>query len=89
MEQRLVTVSRFLSPLEADLALSRLQAEGVPSFLQDANTVSINWLYAPALGGIRLQVPCEWEAKAREILEGEPSEILDGDFNGGPGQDRG
>lgn len=65
---KLVTVASFSHPSEAELAKSKLESEGIESFVADAHTVQMNWLYSNALGGVKVQV---WEAdaaKAQEIL---------------------
>jgi hypothetical protein len=63
-------------PWQADLAGARLASEGIPFFLKDANTVSINWLYSTALGGVKLQVMAADVDRARALLievEADPS----------------
>lgn len=62
------TVATFSFPYEAHIARARLQAEGVPAFVADENTINMQWLYSDALGGVRVQVPAEHLTKAREIL---------------------
>lgn len=52
----LVTVSRYSLPYEAHIAKSRLDSEGIPSFVADEHTINMQWLYSDALGGVRLQV---------------------------------
>ena len=39
----LVVVARFREPHNANLALGRLQADGIQAFLADEHTVSSNW----------------------------------------------
>jgi len=41
----LVTVKVFSYPWEAQLAKSRLEAEGMSAFIADEHTVTMNWLY--------------------------------------------
>ena len=52
----------------------RLEAGGVPAFLQDEYMVQIDWGASNALGGVRLQIAEEDSERAREILDdiGEP-----------------
>lgn len=64
----LVTVARYSMPYEAHLAKARLEAEGIPVFIADEHLLSINWLYTPAVGGIKVQVPEDWVDAARDIL---------------------
>ena len=70
----LVTIATFSFPHEAQFARMRLEAMDIPSFIADEHTVSVNWLYSDAIGGIRLQVPAAFAAQARDVLD-EPVEI--------------
>jgi rubredoxin len=72
-----VTVARFSSVPEADLAVGRLQAEGIDAALLNDNIVTQNWLYSNAIGGIQVQVPAEDAERALEVLGlPEPAEEL-------------
>jgi hypothetical protein len=64
-QEAMVTVARFTSPSEGQMAKGALDAAGVESFLQgeDANSLF------PGTLGERLLVSREDEADAREILE--------------------
>ena len=64
-----VTVARFSTLPEAQLALGRLQAEGIDAALLNDNLVTQSWLYSNAIGGIQVQVPAEDAERALEILE--------------------
>jgi len=50
------------------MARSRLEAEGIDAYVQDANIVRMNWLYSLAVGGVRLQVSSEHAPEALAIL---------------------
>lgn len=77
MPDRLVTLCSYPMPWQADLAGARLSSEGIPFFLKDANTVSINWLYSTALGGVKLQVLAADVDRARSVLAtDEPVAVL-------------
>lgn len=71
----MVTVSTFDNIIDANIALGRLQAEGVPCWLADANLVQVDMLYSPAVGGIKLQVNDEWAERARIILDTDYSDF--------------
>ncbi len=74
---KLTTVARFdLMPL-AHIALGRLRAEGIPATLMDEHLVQTDWLYSIAVGGIKLQVAPEYEARAKQILATDYSAELD------------
>lgn len=68
MSSPLVTLATYAMPYEAHLARTRLEAEGIPAFIQDEH---LNSLYTPALGRISLQVPEDRLAEARTLLERE------------------
>jgi len=66
--EKLVTVARFSHPEEAHLASSKLESEGIWSFVADEHTVTTNWLWSNAIGGVRLQVRESDATAARKIL---------------------
>lgn len=66
--RELTTVAVFDDLPNAHIALGRLDADGVDAYLQDANFVQTDWLYAIALGGIKVQVEKKDVERAREIL---------------------
>jgi hypothetical protein len=73
-----VTIARFSTLQEAELAAGRLEAEEIDTSLLNENVVTQSWLYSNAVGGIQLQVPSELVSLAREILElPEPREEID------------
>jgi hypothetical protein len=61
----LITVGRFLDPVEAQMARGMLEAAGVETFLVSE---SLNQLM-PVAFRVRLQVRVEDEAGARELLD--------------------
>lgn len=48
--------------------LTRLESDGIPSFVIDDNIVRMNSLWSVAVGGARLLVPQPLAAEAREII---------------------
>jgi hypothetical protein len=64
---RWVTVTRFPHTLAAAGARIRLEAEGIPTFLEGERMGSPS-MYRVATGGVKLQVPAEMAADARIIL---------------------
>jgi len=66
----LITIGRFGFPLEAHLARTRLEWAGIPAFVADDRIVTANWLYAHAIGGVRLRVrECDVEAAAQVFAQ--------------------
>jgi hypothetical protein len=61
----MITVARFDTMPDAHIAKGKLEAEGIPCLLLDEHLVQTDWLYAIAVGGIKLQVP---EAHAERAL---------------------
>lgn len=72
-----VTVATFDKSTDAHIALGRLAAEGVQALLFDDNMVQMDWLYAIALGGIKLRVQRVDVTRARRILATDYSRDLD------------
>lgn len=64
-----VTLASFSNPLDAHILRGRLEAEGVECHLADEHIVAANWLYANAVGGVKLQVRREQVDAAAQILE--------------------
>ncbi len=62
---------------EAHLVKARLEWEGIPCLLLDEYTVTMDWLYANAVGGIKLLVPQNYYDEAMFILTGDYSDELD------------
>jgi len=52
----LVTVANFTEAWEAHMFRLRLEAEGIPAVVSHEHHVAINWPYALALGGAKVQV---------------------------------
>ena len=62
-----VTVARFPDSLAASAARIRLDAEGIPTFIE-GERMGAPAMYRVATGGVKLQVPAELVADARVIL---------------------
>jgi hypothetical protein len=72
----LVLIARFFTPVEAHMLQSRLEAEGVPAVVADAQIVGVNPLLTMAVGGVRVLVSESDFERAREIV----SAIERGDY---------
>ena len=73
----LVTVATYDRATDAHIALGRLAAEGIEARLFDEQTVQMDWLYAIALGGIKLRVSRSDVPAARKVLETDYSAALE------------
>lgn len=62
------TVARYDTALEAHLAAGRLQTEGIDAVIADEHYVTINWMMAGALGGVKIRVPAEQAEAAAAVL---------------------
>jgi hypothetical protein len=73
--KRWVTVATFWQPTHAHIARLKLESEDIDCVIIDENLVATDWLYANAVGGIKLQVPEEEAEAARKLLQ-----LADPDF---------
>ncbi|PHR49761.1 MAG: hypothetical protein COA32_01105 [Fluviicola sp.] len=64
-----VTIKTFDNNMDAHMLKSRIESEGIKCFLFDEETVTINPLYAQAIGGIKLKVHQEDVSAVRKILK--------------------
>ncbi len=65
---KLVTIGSFINPWDAYLTKGKLEDEGIPAFITDEYHVWANWIYAQALGGVKVQVTEENAVVANKIL---------------------
>ena len=64
----MITIATFSKPEEAHLLRMQLEAGGVDAYIQDENTVQMNWLYSNAIGGVRVQIGEQDLEAARAIV---------------------
>lgn len=76
----LVTVAAFNTIHEAYLAKSLLEGAGITTFIADEYTIGVNWLWANAVGGVKVQVT-EADAEEAEKLLDSPPEPFSPDQN--------
>ncbi|MCS6973629.1 MAG: DUF2007 domain-containing protein [Cyclobacteriaceae bacterium] len=69
-EDRIILLRRFTQSIEASLAKSKLDANGIPCFLADENLANLYPLQDPRFG-VRLYVFEQDADRAREILNEE------------------
>ena len=62
------TIATFSKPEEAHLFRTRLEATGIPAYVQDEHFIQMDWLYSNAIGGVRVQIADEDVEAAREFL---------------------
>ena len=80
MKHDWVIVDGFIDAIHADIVRGRLEAEGVPAILANRHLVTADWMVSQALGGVRIMVPSEHVAQARDIIaQIDSGEFLDAD----------
>ncbi|GAB3637484.1 hypothetical protein GCM10027422_30740 [Hymenobacter arcticus] len=67
-QENIIVFDSYYEPLAAHLARTKLEAAGIPCFLTNENLVSLNRMYSPVAGGVRLHIYQRDAAKAAEVL---------------------
>lgn len=67
MQEDLVTVL-VTNLMRAQILKGRLESEGIPVFLKYESLGPILGITVNGLGDVEVQVPREWEMKAKEII---------------------
>jgi len=75
MSDQFVTVATFYKPVEAHLARTRLESEGIVCFVTDEQLVQVNWLF-PHTGRVKLKVLEEEVRRARDVLRPRPRLVV-------------
>jgi hypothetical protein len=81
LEQRprpMRTLAAFNQPIDAHLLIARLGGSGIPAFARDEHMVTLDWLAANAIGGIKVEVADEDYAKALEVMRSPANEEKNG-----------
>jgi hypothetical protein len=76
-EESLVVVDTYNYPLQAHLARTKLESEGIEGFVADEHMITANWLYSIAVGGVKLWVKESDAEKAMQVLESISPDIRD------------
>jgi hypothetical protein len=71
-QENIIVLESYYEPLAAHLARTKLEAAGIPCFLTNENLVSLNRMYSPVAGGVRLHVYQRDAAQAAEVLREPP-----------------
>jgi hypothetical protein len=64
----LIVITTYFAPWEAHIAKSKLEAEGIAAYIADEHLVGQQWLYANAVGGVKLMVSRRDILKASHAL---------------------
>jgi len=71
-----IAVASFSQPVEAHLARTKLESEGIPCVVGDENLVRVDWLLSNAVGGVKLMVPATELERARAALRPRPRLVV-------------
>jgi hypothetical protein len=63
-----VRADSFTDILHANIVRGRLEAEGIPAIIANEHTITADWTYSLALGGVRIMVPPQCLREARDII---------------------
>lgn len=72
-----VPCASYWNMLDAHIAKGRLQAEGIPAFLDNEHFVTADWFVNIFVGGVRVLVPPSFAVQAAAVLE----QIEQGEFS--------
>ena len=67
MHSDFVVIGTFDLVADAELLKLKLESEGIPVLLKDANILQAEPFIAAAIGGVKVMVPRAFESAAREI----------------------
>ena len=67
-----VTIASFSQPVQAHLARTQLESEGITCIFGDEHLVHVDWLLSNAVGGVKLRVHLSDAERAREVLRPKP-----------------
>lgn len=59
MKTQLITIAVFALAFQANLVKGRLEADGIPCYIQDEHSVQTTPMLTNAIGGVKLQVKDE------------------------------
>ena len=68
-KEELITIADFSHPTEADPVVAWLESEGIECFVTNEHTVTMNWLWSNAIGGVGVRVRAADVEQANEILQ--------------------
>ncbi|NML65796.1 DUF2007 domain-containing protein [Hymenobacter sp. RP-2-7] len=66
--ENIIVLGTYYEPVAAHLARTQLEAAGIACFLSNENLVSLNRMYSPVAGGVRLHVYARDAPRAAEVL---------------------
>jgi len=79
-DDEIVTFRTFYNPMEAEIIRTKLEANGIPSFISDESLGILYPVYNQGGGGIKLKVFAKDAEKCEEVLT-EENPLSDEDVN--------
>lgn len=76
MSEDFVTVATFSQPVEAHLARSKLESEGITCFVSEELYNYGGWLFPSAQAKVKLKVPAAEAEMARNVLRPRPRLVV-------------
>jgi len=70
-EDKIITFETYYDPMLAHIIRTRLEANGIPCFIADENTLVANPFYNQAVGGLKLKIFEKDLGRCREVLAAE------------------
>jgi hypothetical protein len=67
-DDKIITFESYYDSMLAHIVRSKLEANGIPCFITDENTIGANPLYNQAVGGIKVKIFERDLQRCREIL---------------------
>jgi hypothetical protein len=68
-DDRLVTVARYDTEGDAQLAKTQLEDAGIPCMLANAEQAGLAMMFDPSRSGVQVKVPADRADDARALLE--------------------
>jgi len=76
MSGKWITIAAYSQPVQAHLARTQLESEGIACIMGDEHLVHVDWLLSNAVGGVKLKVMSGDEVHAREVLRPRPRLVV-------------
>lgn len=69
VDQELITIASFTDYIQANVAKTKIESEGIDCWLADDIIVTLNWFYSRVYGGVKLKVRGSDVDSAKSALE--------------------
>ena len=86
MNTEWIAVASFSQPVQAHLARTKLESEGIPCVVGDEHRIRVDWFLSNAVGGVKLMVPRSEVERARDALRPRPHLVVVADRDDSDGE---